>query len=255
MNTLKNSLGRMLLPLTIIFSLSSCYDESAPPGCETVKKPVLTQTVVEVQEGETILIPMPRRPDDNTTVTIVGPKDVDVSYYSENATVYNATQEKAGIYKIYNTRNYCRSEAAEVLVKVTPPAVKCTIPDNVIRFNGLGYDLKYNNTYCGGSHSNDNKFSISGGNSQSDFELFFGTATRPTSARSYPISSKSLSFMGADEVMIRVLLGGRWYYPSSEEKGRVNVTIENGNLVATFCDMKFYGDFTLTGSGRLICRQ
>jgi hypothetical protein len=252
MNILKNTLGKILLPVAIMFSLNSCFDESAPPGCETVEKPVLSQNAVEVEEGETITIPMPAAPDDQTDVSIIGPQNVDITYYGGDATIYNATQEKAGIYKIYYTHNYCKSEPAEFTVTVNSPQVTCTIPDNTIRFQNLGYDLTYYSISKGIDQSYD-RFSISGNGHQSDFDIIFGTSTAPTTARSYAISSGS-SDIRSDEVMIRVLLGGYYYYAVSEDKKRMNITFENGKMVASFCDMKFSGQsLKLIGSGRLVC--
>ncbi|MGZ5244265.1 MAG: hypothetical protein ACXWDO_10435 [Bacteroidia bacterium] len=250
MNTLKNTLGKLLLALAIMFSLSSCFDESSPPGCETVEMPVLAESSTEVEEGETIKINMPEKPDEETTVSIIGPKGVAINNYSDEATIINASQEKAGIYKIYYTRNYCKSEPALFTVKVNPPAVKCTIPDNVIRFQNLGYDLTYYYISKGVDNST-GKFEINGNGSQSDFDIFFGTSSAPTSARSYAIAGSNK----ADEVAIRVLLGGNWYYASGTEGKRMNITFENGVMVATFCEVKFTGQsLTLTGSGRLICK-
>src|SRR5688500_5208438 len=150
MPTIKYSLKQIILLALTIVLLSACVDENNPPGCEEVEKPALTQTTIDVDEGSEIFIQLPSPPDENTTIEIYGPDNKKIQSY--NTTIENAKPENEGIYKVYFVRNYCKSQAAEVTVNVNPLSVKCTIPDDCIRFPSLGRDFYYS-VYCGKSIS------------------------------------------------------------------------------------------------------
>ncbi|MGZ5282882.1 MAG: hypothetical protein ACXWEY_11455, partial [Bacteroidia bacterium] len=246
----KNTFCRILYFSTIVFLLQACYRENDPPGCETIKAPYMKDSVLDFIEDDRIEIRLPSRPNSLTELKVITPDGFLLNNVFEIHKQY-ATQEEAGLYKMYYQRGYCKSPESEFSVNVISNSSMCKLSDNRVRFWQLGEVFTYDRFYNGTDTTGYGKYNLVAKGDTSGCTFIFGTNGEPTANRSYtPIIRANPA---SDEVIIRIQMGSENYYASGEN-GKLLLKKENEKLILTFCELKFLSPTgpDLTGSGRIV---
>ncbi|TPG36332.1 hypothetical protein [Flavobacterium pectinovorum] len=230
-----------LLPIVCSISLFSCSTNEAitcylPANVASSNSPLVP--------GGTLLLNADSAYSSDVSYNWSGPNNFHSNL--QNPIINSVTPSMTGEYKLKTNKGICESSESIVVVDINAPNIPCNPVKNTMIFEkaGLG-PLTFGSVYS--SHVNDDYY-ITAGSLEATLKIEFASNVIPIPGIYSICSSCPTSFMKSSEVCVSL----NYVTFSHANSGLVYVSLVNGKLTATFCNVIFdQSPFTLNSSATI----
>jgi len=217
----------MILLISAI-SIWGCKTDNAdtcilPSAIATSNSPVVTGSAIQLNTNDY---------GEGFTYKWTGPGGFEST--SQNPSIQNTTLNTQGLYTLTVSKGICNTEETTIDISVYENPVSCTPADNTVVFDQSTYALPTLSMYSVSTSTVGGNYELQSYGSQGDLDFTFKGNSAPAIGI-YNITGEPTP--SDNEVSVSLVYSSQFM---RAQEGLVSVTYVNGNISATFCDVKFH---------------